>query len=627
MLSVNKIAADAIEASFEDIHKVFVHMQAVFEEAGNHEGAIRLQEQFLALCEEHEMDKKKPAVYSYVLNDLGESYFNTNKRATAQKFYQRNIKYNEALKRAGESTVGLLLDLQLAYGKLALCQVSVLPKGTPENELPPSIQKLLRLQQGLIPQILQRSDAKPSKKVLATVSAIATLLEMAHMFQERGFEYSSFSNFDMATSLCETYAELDKANDLQNSKNDSFKTSLADTKDNIALSRSASLARLGKHEEAERLLLRLLEEQQKRLGPNSANLIPTYNNLGFALSAKKQYAESEKYFLKGLDILMLQKENGEEWVEHLLNLQHHLATVLRAQHRLEEAGTLLERNLVLSTRAFGEESAQVTETLAFLGFLWNERREPSRSVDYLAQAHRNAPSSLPPNHPLTYRIGKEYANALVNASRPLEAEQVFLETKNVVYNTFGSHSIEAASCLHALGAIYDKLQQPFKAETSYLQALAVLDVLPSSRSKETLKAGCELSLGKLYTAQRKYSEAKSYLDQATRAFKANGNKTGLASSYAALGRFYFRNQQLKSALTSMEYALEIEQERGVPLDTHEAVSLQLEYIELLISSNNKQSAIQRLNALSNTVARSERINSSEKDNIRQQIDKQLAKTL
>jgi tetratricopeptide (TPR) repeat protein len=122
---------------------------------------------------------------------------------------------------------------------------------------------------------------------------------------------------------------------------------------------------------------------------------------------------------------------------------------------------------------------------------------------------------------------------------------------------------------------------------------------------------------------RRYKEAKSCLDSAIAKLKEADNPLPLALAYSALSNWYLLSGQLNQAVVSLENAWETLKESSAPLDSPEAIDMQLEMAELHTRHRTPEISIQALKSLSSTVQSSETLSYAQKRNIKERIDEKL----
>lgn len=563
LLNVSKLPPAEVLANFPQVHKIFVRMSSMLVDMELYDSALKFQEHFLKMCEQYDVGDAHPNVYSYAINDVAETYSKMGKMSLAKRYYEQNIKFNERVKRSGGANVSTLLDLQLAYGKLALIQATADPSKVLTSS--PAVTKLLQLQQGVITQLAERSDCKPTKKVIATVSAVNTLLEMAHLCMKGGEMEGGLEFFDKARVIAKQFEALDEemrsapsssslystsSNSDEQDLGDDDVPSLKDTLDSIELGRTSFLTRMGRHEEAFAEASTILKRQRARLSDDSPLLIATHNNLGHILASLSRFPEAEEQLWRAVELVL--RHNGDEFLEvygeRLYHMQALLANVLKVQNKTHEATEVQESNAKLSPQVFGELSPQALESLYYLSTLMIDLKQYTHAFKAVADAYaKYRAGAIKITNPIALPLARTYATLLfggnptnapvitAGSTRPAqaqplngvvpidahEAERVILEISNAVIAAYGAKSKEAASCAMTLGHVYEEAALNYeKAISKYRQALDALQSLPVTPQRETSVLSAQIAMARALCADRRLSEAKPYLDDALSASRS-----------------------------------------------------------------------------------------------------------
>ena len=605
----------------------------------------------------------------------------------AKRYYEQNIKFNERIKRSGNAKISNLLDLQLAYGKLALIQAAsdtskVLTSSS-------SVTKLLQLQQGVIALLNERSDCKPTKKVIATVSAVNTLLEMAHLCLKGGDMEEGLAFFDKARGIAKHFEALDeeiRSPSSSSSSTSSMSTgddqdtidevpSLKDTLDSIELGRTSFLTRMGRHEEALTEANAILKRQRERLEEDSPLLIATYNNLGHIFASLSRFSEAETHLWRAVELVL--RHSGEEFVglygERLYHMQSLLASVLKVQNKTVEAVEVQESNAKLSSQVFGETSPQATESLYYLSSLMIDLKQYKHAFQIVSEAYakfragaikNTNPIALPlarayiillfggsPSNTAivsgTTRPSKSIANIV--PSNPTEAEKVIMEISNAINHGFGPKSREAAACHMAIGQVYEEAALDYeKAISKYRHALAILQSLPTSPQRDSSILSSKIALSRTLCASHRVAEAKPYVDEAvsaSRSIAANATKrlqaltsSGAPSSqkdqfnrqialavvaYSAASNWYQQTNQLNKAIVSLEDGVVLGAS-SIGADHPQVLTLSLQLAKLLIASGQLPKANDTLQTMAQAVSESKTLSTAQKKSTMDKINAKVA---
>lgn len=679
LLNVSKLSPTEVVENFQQVHKVFVRMSSMLTDMDMFDSALKFQEHFLQLCEQLDIGSTHPNIYSYAINDLAETYYNMGKKSQSKRYYEQNIKFNERLKRSGGATVSTLLDLQLAYGKLALVHATSQESGAIQATSA-AVLKLLQLQQGVISQLSERSDCKPSKQVIATVSAVNTLLEMAHLCLNGGDLEAGLSFFDKAKKIALEFKTLDAALKTSRATSDDPESdndipTLEDTLDSIELGRTSFLTRMGRFEEAYAEANVILERQRARLDSESPLLIATYNNLGHILSSLGRYAEAEEQLWKAVELVL--KHRGEESVEiygeRLYHMQSLLSNVLKVQNKLREAVEVQEANVKLSAQLYGEVSRQSVESLYYLAIFLIDYKQYSQAFSSMAEAYNKARSgAINAKHPISLPLARAYATLLFggNPSMPTqgssayaftrptqvhplqsavpmnleEGERIILETQNAFNAAYGPKSRRAAVCAMTMGQVYEEAAgNANKASFKYRSALDIFLALPQSSLRDSSIISAQLAMARTLSADRRFTEAKPYLDEAlatsrvmaldaaSRMHRSKSQSDQTATqhialavqSYLASSQWYHHTNQLKKSLLAAGDGIALGQP-SLGADHPQILNLGLHVAHVLITSGNTSEATNTLNGLLHVVSSSTTLTKSQKKIMTDKINTKIS---
>jgi len=274
---------------------------------------------------------------------------------------------------------------------------------------------------------------------------------------------------------------------------------------------AVALREMDRMDEAEALLLDVLERQKRKLGEDHPDTVVTMSNLANLYQTVGRNAESEALNRTILDIRM---RIGGEDDPSTLSALNNLANVVASQGHLAEAGELMRRVLASKRRILGPEHPSTLNTMnnvgeveALLGH-WTEaerwhretlalrtkvlgERHPrtiiSRSVLSFALAMqgryeearklservvRDASAELGPEHPLTMEGQHRLAICLLGLGRPAESMPIHRRVVDFM-NAAGQDELLAQSRVY-LGIAEARLGRRDEAAALFEEAAPAL---------------------------------------------------------------------------------------------------------------------------------------------------------
>jgi len=257
----------------------------------------------------------------------------------------------------------------------------------------------------------------------------------------------------------------------------------------------------GHYDISNSLNLRALAMDRELYGDRHPHISDDLINLGAIQAEKSQYAQAEKYYRQGLDII--QSFYGKDHPETASALTM-IARVLIPQNRLSEAETMLREALEIEERVYGKIHPRVASTLnemgtiarqqgkfkdaeadyirmadiyrevykgkhyyigialANLGGVYGEQKRYARAEDLYRQALQMYAQTLPPDHQNVGITKVRLGRALLLEHRYSEAESETLAGYEILLKTNpDGHWMKNAR--EDLAEEYDALKQPEKA--------------------------------------------------------------------------------------------------------------------------------------------------------------------
>jgi serine phosphatase RsbU (regulator of sigma subunit) len=116
-----------------------------------------------------------------------------------------------------------------------------------------------------------------------------------------------------------------------------------------------------------------------------------------------------------------------------------------------------------------------------------------------------------------------------------------------------------------LGSVYNRMGNYPLALNNLLTAQSIFE--KEGKNGRSNLAGCYNGIGNTYMSQKDYPKARQYFQMATRLFREEDDKNGLATALVNIGNCLYYIRQYESALTYYFEALELRQKLGNPMNT------------------------------------------------------------
>lgn len=219
---------------------------------------------------------------------------------------------------------------------------------------------------------------------------------------------------------------------------------------------------LGQEDQEPPLLQRVLEIQERQLGPNAPELVPLFVDLAECLHDLKRYEEA----LTPLHRALIIREQHGEGNPPLVRILRKLSLIYRDLGRFEQGLPLLKQVLTLQEEQLGPDHVDQREILTNLAVF--------------------------------YQLTEQYQDAADCLQRVLQVQE----------HHFGGDHLEVASSLHDLAILYYRFQGRFDEALPLLQrALAIRTKLLGPEHDDV--AFSWRALGNLYRAQADAVDTKA----------------------------------------------------------------------------------------------------------------------
>jgi CHAT domain-containing protein len=317
----------------------------------------------------------------------------------------------------------------------------------------------------------------------------------------------------------------------------------------------------GQYEEAEPLLLRVLDIRESELGADHPDTAESLNNLAGLYESQGRYEEAEPLYRRALDIF--ERELGVNHPNTAASLNN-LALLYLNQGRYEEAEPLHLRALEIHERELlGANHPDTARSLNNLAALYESQGRYEKAEPLLLRALEIHERELGVNHPNTATSLNNLALLYQSQGRYEEAEPLMLRALDIAERELGVNHPNTATSLNNLALLYQSQGRYEEAEPLMLRALDIREKELGANHPDT--AGSLNNLALLYQSQGRYEEAESLyrrtLDVFERELGANHpdtalSLTNLAGLYESQGRYEEALAYLKQGIATQEAVLQ-----------------------------------------------------------------------
>ncbi|MEK6301223.1 MAG: toll/interleukin-1 receptor domain-containing protein [Acidobacteriota bacterium] len=230
------------------------------------------------------------------------------------------------------------------------------------------------------------------------------------------------------------------------------------------------LHHLGSFAEAEALVRRALEIDERSFGPYHRGVATALNNLAQLLQATKRLSEAEPLMRRALEIDKRTFGPDHPVVARDLN---NLAQLLQATNRLPEAEPLMRRALELDEQSSGPEHPVVARDLNNLALFLQATNRFADAEPLMRRALEIDEQTCGPDHPVVARDLNNLALLLQDTNRLAEAEPLIRRALEIDEQSFGADHPDVAIDLNNLAQLLQGTNRLPEAEPLMRRALQI----------------------------------------------------------------------------------------------------------------------------------------------------------
>ncbi|MBK8040342.1 MAG: tetratricopeptide repeat protein [Verrucomicrobiaceae bacterium] len=222
--------------------------------------------------------------------------------------------------------------------------------------------------------------------------------------------------------------------------------------------------------EAESLMRRALDLDEKINGPDHPSVAIRLNNLALLLQDTSRLAEAESLMRRAL--VVDEKSLGPNHPNIARDLNN-LAQLLHDMGVLEEAEPLMRRAIELTEKTFGSSHHNVAIALNNLAQLLHDRGKLQDAEPLMRRALELDEKKFGADHPNVARDLNNLAQLLEVTNRHMEAEQLMLRTLEIDQRSFGPDHPIVARDLNNLALLMGSTNRLAEAEPLMRRANAI----------------------------------------------------------------------------------------------------------------------------------------------------------
>ncbi|GAB4033192.1 tetratricopeptide repeat-containing sensor histidine kinase [Spirosoma gilvum] len=290
-----------------------------------------------------------------------------------------------------------------------------------------------------------------------------------------------------------------------------------------------------------------LEIYVKAHPPVDTNYIQAACSLAFELDTKKAAYLRADSLLQIAEKVSFQLDYGRG-----LNRTYNImGTTCYLTDRPKEALGFFQKALKIAEQ-YKLSPRAIAQCLSNIAIAYNKLGQPDKVVETELQSLQLQKQYHQKPLPSSY---ENIGNALKRMLKPSEAigyYQQALAIKKTDNNLFGMAVTE-----HNIGRCYDDLNQEKKAISHYKTALSFIP----GTDYELLRSDILGNIGLALRKDKRFQEAKPYLEKSLAMAIEQGNKEAIAPGYFMMGRFYEELKDYKQAEYYMKKALRLANER------------------------------------------------------------------
>jgi tetratricopeptide (TPR) repeat protein len=293
--------------------------------------------------------------------------------------------------------------------------------------------------------LLNAAVAKAKKEHHVSTELISTMHSLGSFYVQKGdlhraiailhetlrlFEQASHIDPFLAAGILSDLGYAERLEHLLQDAEEHFGAALEElmnTTDEVAIARGkfnlgSLYDQMGRHEDAEPLILEALEVWKRRLGDKHTDTLFAINGLACLYTHVRKFAEAEEIFNKviadRIEVL------GPDSL-HVADSYNDLGFLYQATNDLQKAEDAFKRATAIRQERMGEDSLGVAEFLNNLAFTYREHKQFAQAKDHFEKVLAIKQKRLPANHPDLNRSMEDLAFAYRDLGEEAKANELF----------------------------------------------------------------------------------------------------------------------------------------------------------------------------------------------------------
>jgi len=298
-----------------------------------------------------------------------------------------------------------------------------------------------------------------------------------------------------------------------------------------------------KYDEAEKLIRQALDRDRRHLPPNDPAVAKAMLALGGVLEDRGEYDQSIAILEQ---TVQLYSAPGAEPAE-LADSLYELANAHFYAGHYEKSEEINERVLAMYKQIYGERHPRVADVLVNLGAIRLDRGHYPEAEQYDRQALDIVQAWYGKDNPETATDLTLLARSLVYQKRYAEASDLLQQSLAIKERTFGKVHPSVASTLNELGSVALN-EGKYDAAEQYFERMA--DIYRTDYGEQHYLYATALSnLASVYTAQKEWARAEKLYRQAIPIYIESQSATHINTGIARikLGRTLLRQHRFAEA--------------------------------------------------------------------------------
>jgi tetratricopeptide (TPR) repeat protein len=233
--------------------------------------------------------------------------------------------------------------------------------------------------------------------------------------------------------------------------------------DNLAL----TYKYFARYTEAEPLVRRAIEIDEKTLGKDHPDVARDYNDLAALFERQGKYAEAEPLYRRAIEID--EKALGKDHPD-VAGRYNNLAVLLEDQGKYAEAEPLYRRAIEIDEKALGKDHPDVATNYNNLAFLLREQGKYAEAEPLYRRAIEIDEKTLGKDHPTVASRYNNLAGLLQTQGKYAEAEPLYRRAIEIGEKSLGKDHPDVGRDYNDLAALFERQGKYAEAEPLFRRA-------------------------------------------------------------------------------------------------------------------------------------------------------------